>query len=73
MIQTYLMMGTDRHSMWNLVDEIQLLDCYLINFVEDVNGWDVDSVSFNDVYQRISCCIFIQCHISVVYFVFFQN
>ena len=67
------MMGTDRHSMRNLLDQIEFLDADLINFVEDIDSWDVDSVSFNTVDQLISCRIFIQCHIRVVDFVFFQN
>ena len=66
-------MGTDRNSMWNLFDKIKLLDADLIDFVEDVDGWDVDSVSFNTVDQLIGCRVFIQCHVRVVDFVFFQN
>jgi len=47
-------MGRDWNTVWNFVDDVQLLDGDLVDFVEDINARYVDSVALNYVNQLFS-------------------
>ena len=66
-------MRADGNSVGDFVNEIELFDGDLVDFVENVDRRNVNSVSFNNVDQHVCGCVFVQCHIRVVDLVFFQN
>lgn len=39
--------------MWHLVDDIKLLNGELIDLVKDVDGWDILSITFDNVNELI--------------------
>lgn len=67
------MMSGDWDTMRNLVDDVQLFNGDLINLVEEINAWNVDTIAFDDINEIFGSSIILQGDVSVVNFVFSQN
>lgn len=48
------MVGRDGYTVGDLVDDVELLDGDLIDFVEHINAWDVDPVVTRDCKCMLS-------------------
>ena len=49
-----LVMSRDRHGVWNLTYDIELLNADLVNLVENVDARDVSSIPLNNIDKFIS-------------------
>ena len=47
-------MSRDRHGVWNLTYDIELLNADLVNLVENVDARDVSSIPLNNIDKFIS-------------------
>lgn len=53
--------------MGKFVQDFQLLECYLINLVDNIYARSVNPASFNNIYEIICCSIISQGDISIMY------
>lgn len=57
--------------MFNLVQNVQFVKSYSINFVQCVQARDILSIALDDVDDVVLACIAFQAQIGIVYFVLF--
>lgn len=67
------MVGRDRDAVRDFVDDVQLLDADLIDFVEQVDARDIDAVPLDDVDQVVGRRVVPQRDVGVVHLVLGQN
>lgn len=66
-------MSRDRHTVWNLIDDIEFFDRDLVDFVEHVDARDIDPVALDDVNEVVLRGIVFEHDVGVVDFVLGQD
>lgn len=66
-IQVPFMVGTNGTVMWQLIQNVELFECDLIDLVDDVDHRDVYSTAFNDIHNVVDVTIILAMHVCIVY------
>jgi len=61
--------GRDEDVIWDLVKEVEFLNSDLIDFIDDVEGGNVDSVAVNRIYEIIDSAFASEDNFGIVQFI----
>lgn len=65
LVEVPFILSGNRHIMRTLVDDIELLNGNLIDLVKDIDAWDIDPVSLDNIDELIGRRVASKCNISV--------